>query len=376
MSRGADYLDSLWQRRVRRLADRGQLRQLPEPVAAGLIDVSHNDYLRLIPELDQLSSPMAKASGGSRLLGGLHPVYRQLEAEFSAFKGSGESLLFNSGFVANEALIHCLNLPDTGFFYDELNHASIIDGMRLAHIPKARKWAFRHQDLNHLEQLLKASSFAANIVIVESVYSMDGHIADLDAIIQLCRRYRGIVVIDEAHALGVYGPNGAGFWSAEPAPDVITVNPCGKGLASLGAFVTGPKALKDYALNMARGFIYTTALPPYHCDILRQTLALVAGADQRRQHLHQLSASFRRLLDDAAIDHLGSTSHIFPIICSDSQQAVALSSLLASDGFYARPIRYPTVAKGHERVRVSLNAGLTQAQVSALAEAIARFFTI
>lgn len=369
MSRsGADYLESRWQRRLGRLAERQQLRELPPPLPSGAIDVSHNDYLALIPELSRLSSPLPAASGGSRLLGGQHEIYASVEQDFSRFKGGGASLLFNSGFAANEAVIHCLNLPDVGFFYDAYNHASVMAGLTLAKIPPHRRLPFRHQDLGQLRQLLKASPFACNVVIVESVYSMDGDLADLDSILELCTAHRGMAVVDEAHALGVYGERGEG--RAQPQQGLITVNPCGKGMASHGAFITASDAFRQYAINTARSFIYTTALPPRHADILRQTISVVAASGERRRHLAAITAEFHQAL--GGIDRFGSTSHIVPIRCSSAEQAVSLSKYLLSQGFYARAVRFPTVARGAERVRISLNASLSSQDIGRLAAAIAK----
>lgn len=479
-----DTLRGILHRRLERLERRGQRRFLPSGVPAGCVDVAHNDYLGLIDKVSALKSDLPLASGGSRLLGAVHPVYRQLEAEFYHFKngrvcggepphpqsggapphppgqgghlassedvrepdstprfclpsppqghedslmslagdteaqnltplssytpsseelnahlrrstGTSEScgstamdnggvaesratksgvLFFNSGFAANEAVIGCLNLPGTGFFYDELNHASIIDGIKLAKIPVHRKKAFRHQDLGELERLLRESKFELNVVVVESVYSMDGHVADVERIIALCRAYKGVVVVDEAHALGVYGPRGAGLCTDIDAPDIITINPCGKGMASHGAFLTGPKELIDYAITTARSFIYTTALPPHHCDILRQTLQVVAEADDRRKHLAQLVEKFHDRLSKAGVDTLGSSSHCVPIICGSNAKAEALAASLADAGFYAKPIRFPTVPKTQERVRISLNANLSMTDIDRLSAAIISFF--
>lgn len=393
LNEGNDYLTGLWQRRLGRLQSRHQRRSLPEPIPADIIDVSHNDYLRLIPELSKRQSALPAGSGGSRLLGGGHPIYEAAEQAFSEFKWQDDStsacLLLNSGFAANEAVISCLNLPDVGFFYDAFCHASLIDGLKLAGIPPARKTAFRHQDLDHLKELLRASPHAANVVLIESVYSMDGDLADIGAVLALCRAHRGVAVIDEAHALGVFGSQGQGLVpqavaaAGMKADEVITVNPCGKGMASAGAFITGPDSLRDYAINTARSFIYTTALPPRQVDLLMSAIELVAASADRRQHLAELTALVRGELagvfGSSALGHGalggGQESPIIPVLCGSGRASVGLAEHLFAAGFYARPIRFPTVAKGSERVRISLNAGLSLEQGRRLVTAVRQYFS-
>ena len=340
----------------------------------GWLDLNHNDYLGLRYQHDwqtqvwQRCRTLPVGAGGSRLLGGEFAVFQQLEQQFAAFKHAPRALFFPSGYAANSACVPALAqaLPQANFFSDQLNHASLIDGFSLAKIPAAQKHIYPHLNYTALEQLLAASHAEVNVIITESLFSMDGDICDVARMSALAEQYRGVLLIDEAHAVGVRGATGSGLLAEQHIDhtELISVNTCGKALGSSGAFVCAPTWFIDYLINTARHFIYTTAPSPWMAVALQTALTYVQANHRARQHLHNLAQTLRTNLLDAGIDIGNSNSHIIPLLVNNSKQALQWAQLLAAEKINVAAIRPPTVPT--PRLRLSLHAAITNAQTEHL----------
>lgn len=365
------------ERRLAALQDQARLRTLQTP-PAGCIDLTLNDYLGLRDDAEHqavVASAIAglpSGAGASRLLGGELPVFGAVERAFAAFKGAEASLYFASGYAANEALPAALALlGGVRIFSDALNHASIIDGIALAKLPKEQRVVYRHGDTAELEVWLKASDADVNLIVTESLFSMDGDVVDLVEMQRLAARYRGVLVVDEAHAILCAGEGGRGL--APVGGNVITVDTCGKAFAAQGAFVSGPRWLRDYLINTARPFIYSTAPSPWIAAALGATLARgEAALGPRRKRLAEIGAHVRGALKAMDFAIGASASHIVPVMCGTDAAALAMSARLAESGVHARAIRPPTVPEGTARVRLSLSAGMTDAHVERVIAAFRR----
>lgn len=352
-----------------------QFRELAIPKG---IQLSSNDYLGLSTH-PRLKAAIAGAvedegpvsSTGSRLISGNSYRWEELEAEFAKFLGVEAALYFPSGYAANIGLLSSVLKPADTVFSDSANHASLIDGIRLS---RARRVIFPHLDLDYLEHALRLDSGSGEkVIVVESVFSMDGDRAPLPELIDLCERYGAGLIVDEAHAVGVDGPQGRGAASVGGRRDAIlaTVHTCGKALASMGAFVAGSCILRDFLINHARTFIFTTALPPYCAAHVREALNLAAQAEAERNHLKALSLYSRRRMQAAGYATGPGDSQIIPLVLGSNEAALRFAAALIAGGFAVRAIRPPTVPAGTSRLRLSLNANLSFADIDAFAEAIA-----
>ncbi len=351
------------QRDLEALHAHHQLRELPHNTG---IDLCSNDYLGLSvdPRLRQavsraLEAGEAIASTGSRMLSGNAPVWEDLEAEFAAFVGSESALFFTSGYAANLGLLGALLGPDDLVFSDSSNHASLIDGIRLS---AAHKMIFPHLDLNFLEGRLKheAAGTGGKFIVVESLFSMEGDRAPLGDLTGLASRYGAELIVDESHATGVFGPEGRGLLAQEGLSGRVlaSVHTCGKALASAGAFVACPEILKQFLVNHARTFIFSTALPPYLASQIRAAVRLAREADAHRARLASLAASLRVRLGEAGLDAGCSDSPIVPVMLGSNERALRSAERLCAEGFAVRAIRPPTVPPGTARLRLSLTATL------------------
>ena len=337
---------------------------------AGWLDLNHNDYLGLRANRTwqrrvwQRCQALPVGSGGSRLLGGEFAIFEQLEQQFADFKHAPRALFFPSGYAANSACVPALAhaLPQAQFFSDQLNHASLIDGFRLAKIPPAHKHIYPHLDYEALEQALSASRAEVNVIISESLFSMDGDTCDLTRLHKLAQQYRGMLLIDEAHAVGVCG-DGSGLIAAHALDhrQLISVNTCGKALGSSGAFVCGPTWFIDYLINTARHFIYTTAPSPWLAVAVQEAIAYVQNNPQPRQHLAALARTLRERLLAQGFDLGTSSSHIIPLLVKNSAQALHGAQQLATAKISVGAIRPPTVPV--PRLRLSLHAALDAEQL-------------
>jgi len=361
------------------LRHEGNYRELPRMTTGDVIDFSTNDYLGLGGDselqasffADPASLKVPMTSSASRLLASRQIEYDNLEVAlrllYSKRRGDDTgALLFNSGYHANTGLIPAVASKGTYIIADRLVHASIIDGIVLSKAPFSR---FRHNDYGHLRELLaKHSPDHKNIlVIVESVYSMDGDSADLETLCALKSRFpKSILYIDEAHAFGAVGVSGLGLCrglQTFPEIDVI-VGTFGKACASAGAFAITTPTLRDYAVNRARSFIFSTAIPPITCAWTRFMIEQIVGMETERQHLRSLSG---RLAANLGQD---SPRYITPVIIGSSNEAIRISTQLIDEGIKVLPIRTPTVPPGTERLRISLSAAMALEQIDRLTDAL------
>lgn len=366
------------QRILAELADLESRAQLRHLETARGIDLGSNDYLGLATDprmkqavLDAVDAAPRIASTGSRLLSGHDEGWTTVENNFARWIGAEAALYFTSGYAANIGLLSAILRPDDVIFSDSANHASLIDGMRLA---KSKRVIFPHLDLNALEAELRwaHSGSGARFIVVESIFSMDGDRAPLCEIAALAARYEAELIVDEAHATGVFGVEGRGCVAEAGLTRRVfaTVHTCGKAIAAAGAFVCGAEPLRRFLINRARTFIFNTALPPYFAGQVFAGMQLAAAAEAERAQLADLSVFLRNALLGNGFDIAGSESHIVPIVLGSNDAAVAYASLLQSRGYGIRAIRPPTVPPGTARLRVSLTAKLTQAILSDFVDAL------
>jgi 8-amino-7-oxononanoate synthase len=356
------------------LRDADQFRDLAAPAG---IPLSSNDYLGLAthPRLREAIERAVKnddrvASTGSRLLTGNHERWEHLESEFAAFMDVEAALYFPSGYAANTGLLSSILKPEDTVFSDDANHASLIDGIRLTH---AKRVIFPHGDLTYLEDALRAETGGGEkVIVVESIFSMEGDRAPLAQLIALCERFQAFLVVDEAHATGVEGNAGRGLIheAGRTGRVLATIHTCGKAMASMGAFVAGSSVLKDFMINHARPFIFSTALPPYCAAHVSEALALAREANAERAHLRKLSDYLRERMRAADLDVGRSDSQIIPLILGSNEKALRAAARLSAAGFAVRAIRPPTVPAGSARLRFSLNAGLSIEDLDKLLKAL------
>jgi 8-amino-7-oxononanoate synthase len=343
------------------LGDAGLLRTLRPPLG---IDLCSNDYLALAhhPQLGQQMIDAIRREGcgstGSRLLRGERDAFAGLEQRFAAFKRAERSLYFSSGYLANLAVLTAF--PEAGdvIFSDERNHASLIDGIRLS---AAHRVVFPHGDVETLGRLLEHHRGGQAFVVVESLYSMDGDIAPLADYAAVCRATGAALIVDEAHAVGVCGTRGSGLIEASGIDtDVfLSVNTAGKALGVSGAFVAGPAWAIEYLVQRARPFIFSTAPPPAVAGALDASLSIVAAEPERRETLRRLSTRLRTGLIDAGLSIPSGTTHIIPVLVGENDRAMQVAQALQTQGFDVRAIRPPSVPPGTARLRLTVNAGLT-----------------
>lgn len=343
------------------------------------VNLSSNDYLALArdPRLKQaVAEAVSRAerlgSTGSRLLSGNSREWEELESEFAGFAGTEAALYFGSGYAANLGLLGAILKPHDVVFSDALVHASLIDGIRIS---RARRVVYPHADMDFLARALRKyqGGTGARLIVTESVFSMEGDVAPLEALLRLARDHAADVIVDEAHATGVFGPRGRGVVAqlgVEREP-LAVVHTCGKALASAGAFVCGSASLKDYLVNHARTFIFTTAMPPYLAGQIRAALGLAIAADDRRAHLRALSDALRQQLSAAGLGFSISATQIVPVILGSNDAALRVAAHLQADGFAVKAIRPPTVPAGSARIRFSLSSSLTLDEILRLVASLA-----
>ncbi|NTU67787.1 MAG: 8-amino-7-oxononanoate synthase [Chlorobiaceae bacterium] len=348
-----------------------------------LLNLSSNDYLGLGADRELLGSWLhgLEASGGdgpaftstsSRLLTGNHPLYGELETAIALEYGSESALVFNSGYHANTGILPALCTRHDLILCDRLNHASIIDGIRIAEAEYRR---YRHADLDHLEELLEAASgrYRQVFIVTESVFSMDGDLGDLRRLVELKYRHGAFLIVDEAHGVGVYGRKGLGLCeSLGLLRDIdIIIGTFGKAFASAGAYAVMRGLFREYLVNTMRTLIYTTALPPVAVGWSLQTFRRQLGMQGARQHLIDLSSKLRDGLRIAGFEVPGD-SQIVPVVLGEDRAAVGMAEALREEGFHALPVRPPTVPENSARLRFSLRADLLAEDIDALVETMVR----
>lgn len=332
-----------------------------------LLNLSSNNYLNFADNqtfteefLNDGGDRYSFGSASARLLTGTLPIYKELETLLCEMFSTESSLLFNSGYHANVGINSAIASKGDVIFSDKLNHASIIDGMKLS---QGKFFRYPHNDVEALEQLLirERKNFKNAVIVSESVFSMDGDIADLNKLVELKKKYNCILILDEAHAFGVYGKNGLGVSETLGiTKDVdLIAGTFGKAIGSMGAFVTGKKVLIDYLINSARAFIFSTALPPVSIAFSKWILEnKLPYTYEKRENMLLLGKK------------LGSESHIVPVIVGDNDKTVELCERLFDNGYFTLPIRPPTVPAGTSRLRLSLTTDITEQDLENLCSII------
>lgn len=327
-----------------------------------VINLCSNDYLGLAqyPRLIQAAAEAAKewgvGSSASRLVSGTLCFHEELERRLAALKGTDTALLFNTGYQANIGIISTLMREEDLVLSDALNHASIVDACRLS---RARTLIFRHRDPGHLESLLAANrNYRRKLIITESVFSMDGDIAPLPALLQLADRYDAHVLVDEAHSTGVLGQRGKGIgehFGLNPG-EFSVMGTLSKALGGFGAFLASMESTKDYLVNYSRPLLYTTALPPPVVGAALAALEVMEEEKWRRDTLWEKSRWFRKELHKAGFNTLDSETQIIPVVVGGAEETVRLARRLLEQGVFVQAMRPPTVPPGTSRLRISLTA--------------------
>lgn len=358
-------LDALIAPRLAALETAGLRRRLVAQDAT-LIDVASNDYLGLsrhpllIERACDWTRRFGAGSRASRLVSGTSEALLALEARLARFKGAQAALIFATGYQLNSSVLPALlelgNEPLV--FTDRLNHASLHAGLR-----GVKQIRFHHNDLAHLDELLQRHPGKTRWIITESVFSMDGDVADVAALSALAERHGAFLYLDEAHATGVLGPQGAGLAQGRAT---VTMGTLGKALGSAGAYVAGSQALIDWLVNRCGGFIYSTAPAPAALGALAGALELVPTMDAERARLQQMGGALRAALQAKGIDTLASSTQIVPAVLGDPARTLAAAEKLRDAGFLVGAIRPPTVPAGTARLRFSLSTALTDTQFERL----------
>lgn len=365
MNNIADYLDTL---RVS-----GNFRSIGQHLTqSGLTDLSSNDYLGLASNKELQNKFFGSkqcldmTSSASRLLSLHQQCYTDLEKQLATLYGR-HALLFNSGYHANSGIIPAITSKDTLVVCDRLVHASIIDGIILS---RAHFIRFRHNDLDHLQEIISANrnKYSDILIVTESVFSMDGDICDLPSLVKIKKENPGTrLYVDEAHGFGVFGNRGLGVCERDNViNDIdIIVGTLGKAGASIGAFAITDARTKDFLINTARSFIFSTMLPPINCAWSQLMVSHITQMETERKHLLHIADRLSEFLRSMGYNH-NSKSQIVPLIVGDPHKVVELSQQLRTLGYIALPIRTPTVPKGTERIRFSLTAALSNATIDQL----------
>lgn len=373
------------QHELQALREKNNLRTLPSLRHEGreistseslpMLNLSSNDYLGLASDVNLRREFLATltpetflpSSSSSRLLTGNFTAYQQLEEQLARLFGTEAALTFNSGYHANTGILPAVADAQTLILADKLIHASLIDGIRLS---SARCIRYRHNDYHQLERLLHehSSTYRQVIIVTESIFSMDGDEADLHELVRLKRMYDNVLLyVDEAHAFGVRGTQGLGCAEEQACiADIdFLVGTFGKALASVGAYIVCRQVVREYLINRMRTFIFTTALPPVTVQWTSFVLQRLSGFGRKREHLAHISRLLKEALEQRGFA-CPSTSHIVPMIAGESAAAIARAEALQRKGFYVLPVRPPTVPEGTSRLRFSLTAEVTRAEIERL----------
>ncbi len=340
------------------------------------LNLSSNDYLGIAENKDVLDkffqiADFSLGSTSSRLLTGSSYVFAKLECVLAALLRKDKALIFNSGYHANTGILSALASKNDVIFSDKLNHASIIDGIKLS---EAKMFRYKHLDYNHLETLLKEhrDEYDTAIIVSESLFSMDGDIADLNKLVELKKKYNAILLVDEAHAFGVFGEKALGLAEEQGVlKDIdLFIATFGKAVGSVGAFCAGHDVLINYLINKCRPLIFSTALPDInvafsYCMITE----IIPNLKKERKELLVTAQKLREKLQAYGLTTTGSRQ-IVPVILGSNETAVKVSKELIKNGYYLLPIRHPTVAKGSSRVRISLRADISFEEVEKIPEII------
>lgn len=389
LSLAEDYLSMLRSEaryRVFQLHDRRKGRfpysviQTPEGPKEAVVWCS-NDYLGMgqnpavCAAMKAAIDSHGAGAGGTRNISGSHGAIARLEAELADLHGKPAALVFGCGWLANQAALSTLGriLPDCIILSDEMNHASMIEGIRDG---GCEKRIFRHNDMSHLEELLRdLPRDRCKVIAFESVYSMDGDIAPIAEIVALAERYGALTYLDEVHAVGMYGPTGAGIAEAMGLGERIDIvqGTLAKAFGVIGGYIASAAPLADGIRSNGSGFIFTTAMPPAIAAGALASVRHLRDSDDERCRLRERTGRLRHLLDGARIPHLANSSHIVPVMVGDASRCKTLSDMLLDRyDAYAQPINYPTVPRGTERLRLTASPLHDDAIMDRLVEGLDR----
>jgi 8-amino-7-oxononanoate synthase len=355
----------------------------PEMLIDGkpVLSFASNDYLglathpRVVDAATQGVLRWGVGSGASEFLGGHFVPHQELETQLAAFVGAEKALHFATGYMANIGIVPALMERGDAIFADKLNHASLIDAVRLSYAFNHR---YPHVDLRALEGQLNANRAKRRLILTDAVFSMDGDIAPLPELLELAKRYDAWVLIDDAHGFGVLGPQGRGsaaHFGLKPGGRLITMGTLGKAAGVSGAFVAGDASVIDWLVQSARTAIYTTAVPPALTFALSESIRLIEAGDNLRAHLQALIVRLRAGLQPICARHgwqlPPSTTAIQPVVIGDNEPTLAIADALLARGIWAPAIRPPTVPAGQARLRISLSAKHSEMQVDELIATLA-----
>jgi 8-amino-7-oxononanoate synthase len=342
-----------------------------------MLNFCSNDYLGLSrhPLLEKRAieylQKYGSGSTASRLVCGNYDCFEKVEERIAGLTEYESALIFNSGFQANVSLLPALADRDTLILSDRLNHNSIIQGALLSRCHIKR---FRHNDMNHLEELLRENrdnGCSRFLVVTESVFSMDGDQSDIDTLVKLNKEYGTVLIVDEAHGTGVLGKRGMGQTSGKDVD--IVMGTMGKACGSFGAYIASSAKMREYLINFCYGLIYSTALPPSVIGAMDAALELIPAMDKERHDLLSKATAFRSSLNELGYNTGKSTTQIIPVIIGDEGDALDLSKWLEDNNILTMTFRYPTVAQGESRVRISLSAAHTQEHLERVIDLLKRW---
>jgi len=369
-------LDEILSKKLQEIKQKNRYRTRPI-LNENVINFSSNDYLslkdnpitkqKLINNIDKLSL----GSGASVLVSGYHLIQKELEKFISEFKQTEDCIVVGSGYMANVGLIQAISDEEDIIFSDELNHASIIDGIRIS---KAKKIIYKHCDVEDLEEKLKKyHTKGKKIIITDGVFSMEGDIAPLDKIIEISKKYDAVVIVDDAHATGVIGEEGRGslnYFNLMPDSNVVQMGTLSKAVGSYGAFICGSRILIDYLVNTIRSVIFTTGLSPVQNFISLENFKILAKEDFRRKEVLEKSKYLVNSLKNKGIDVKFFGTPIISLIAGEEEKALKLRDKLLEKGFFVQAIRPPTVPEGTSRLRITINYNHSYKDIERLCEAL------
>jgi 8-amino-7-oxononanoate synthase len=373
----------MFSEKLKILREKGLLREIRDRVSPQgplvifggkeYVNFSSNDYLgfsthpSVMNRAKEAIDEFGYGSGASRLLGGGSILHKDLEDKIAQFKETEAALVFNSGYSANTGIIPAIADEDSGIFSDEFNHASIVDGCRLS---KAKTRIFRHKDLDHLEELLNKENFRKKIIVTDTVFSMEGDIAPVKELFNLCKRYDALLYLDDAHGLGVIG-NGKGalpHFNMQPEPSIIQMGTFSKAFGSFGAFVAGSADVIEWIMNNARSLMFSTTLPPCILAASAASLELIEKDTEVINKLWTNRNYAAGLLEDIGYDIMGSETPIIPLRMGTVENALRVSRHLYERGIYAPAIRPPTVKE--PRIRLTVTAAHSRKDIERCIEAL------